>query len=490
MQRPFSSAHRVQVVLPSHATAAGPTAGELDAFRQLVARERGELEVELGARVELVDHPDTGEPRFLIGPAHSNPAMADQPQVGEATLWFDPDSQLLVADAKDLAGVSECLHLLRTFVQQSPQRMTPHDCQTVQEAANRVEEEVRLTYPAFELRSLDWQELTARYRPRVAASLDPVAELQRWVAELHDSHTWVHSWPRPGALPYVVRVDQRGAHFMDVPTGTPAWEAGVRWGDQLVGVDAADAFSRTGAPRHLRPLLAGRRLLQAPSGRRRTFTVQRSDATTTEFSDTASQQPWGKPLAWWRTSEGLGYLRVRSFQDGMSDRVDVALADLAAAESLIVDLRGNLGGSLVEALAFRDRFLTQPLAMGTVRYSTGEGELSAPFPITAEASDRRRWSRRVRFLTDPLTCSASEDALLGLQGLAHVQVMGLPSGGGSGRPRSIRLLPGTRLSVSTALTYDRTGHCIEGAGIPVDVSVNWYAQPPLDQVPAEAIRAW
>ncbi|HEV2121610.1 MAG TPA: S41 family peptidase [Chloroflexota bacterium] len=237
-------------------------------------------------------------------------------------------------------------------------------------------------------------------------------------------------------------------------------------------------------------MLAGRRLLQAPPGRRRTFTVQRRDATTTQFSDTASQQPWATPEAWRRTAEGHGYLRVRSFQDGMSHRVDVAFADLAATESLIVDLRGNLGGSLVEALAFRDRFLRQPLPMGTVRYSTGEGGLSAPFPITAEPSERRRWTRRVRFLTDPLTCSASEDALLGLQGLAHVQVMGLPSGGGSGRPRSIRLLPGTRLSVSTALTYDRTGHCIEGAGIPVDVAVNWYGQPPLDQVPAEATRAW
>ena len=50
-------------------------------------------------------------------------------------------------------------------------------------------------------------------------------------------------------------------------------------------------------------------------------------------------------------------------------------------------------------------------------------------------------------------------------------VVGRPSGGGSGRPRSLPLLPGMRLMVSTALTYDRTGHCVEGAGIPVDVPV-------------------
>ena len=74
-------------------------------------------------------------------------------------------------------------------------------------------------------------------------------------------------------------------------------------------------------------------------------------------------------------------------------------------------------------------------------------------------------------LTDELTFSSSEDFLLGLQGLEHVTVVGSPSGGGSGRPRSLHLLPGWRLTVSTALTYDRTGRCVEGAGIPVDLDV-------------------
>ena len=33
------------------------------------------------------------------------------------------------------------------------------------------------------------------------------------------------------------------------------------------------------------------------------------------------------------------------------------------------------------------------------------------------------------------------------------------------------LLPGWTLMVSTALTFDRNGRCIEGSGIPVDVHV-------------------
>ena len=48
-------------------------------------------------------------------------------------------------------------------------------------------------------------------------------------------------------------------------------------------------------------------------------------------------------------------------------------------------------------------------------------------------------------------------------------VVGERTGGGSGRPRALRPLPGWTLTVSTALTFDRAGRCVAGSGIPVDV---------------------
>ena len=123
----------------------------------------------------------------------------------------------------------------------------------------------------------------------------------------------------------------------------------------------------------------------------------------------------------------------------------------------------------------RDRFLRERTPLGSIRYSVGGGELSEPFALVAEPADTgKRWPGRLVVLTDPLTFSSSEDFLLGLQGLEHVTVVGRPTGGGSGRPRSLRLLPGMSLMISTALTFDRNGRCIEGAGIPVDVEA-WVA---------------
>jgi carboxyl-terminal processing protease len=154
----------------------------------------------------------------------------------------------------------------------------------------------------------------------------------------------------------------------------------------------------------------------------------------------------------------------------VEEAVDEAFAELARCEPLVLDLRGNPGGNLVLACRTRARFLREPTTLGSIRYSVGGGRLSEPFALTAEpASPERRWPGRLVVLTDPLTFSASEDFLLGLQGLEHVTVVGEPSGGGSGRARALRLLPGWTLTVSTALTYDREGRCVEGSGIPVDL---------------------
>ena len=101
-----------------------------------------------------------------------------------------------------------------------------------------------------------------------------------------------------------------------------------------------------------------------------------------------------------------------------------------------------------------------------------DGSMSEKESIMAKpAAIEKRWRKPVRFLTDPLTYSASEDMLLGLQGQENIEIVGEPSGGGSGRVRLIRLIPGWILTISTAITSDIYGNCIEGRGIPVDTLV-------------------
>jgi len=471
----------------------------------LLRRERAELELELGAPVRFVDcDPGTG-PRWLIGPAACNPALARDSRPGhyreqgdgQIGLWLDRGRQALVADAPDLDGIRETFSLLRTLRMTGAETVTASDCATLGEAIARVMSEVGYTYPSFRLRRLDWDAIRARHADRVRVAADPLVAMQEWLAELHDGHTWVRTRPASVPLPYQVWVDPTSATatMTRVPPGTAAWDAGARPGDTLTGVDAAGWWARTAAPAHMRPLLAGYRLLSGPVGVAREFMTQAPNGQVHTWTDAPTLDPPYPLVSWKRLPSGSGYLRIEAWRAdlGVDAAIDAAFDEFAGSDRLIVDLRGNVGGNTTLALSFRDRFLRGGATLGSVRFSDGTGGLTAPAPIVGElAPARRRWRGAVRFLTDPLTYSASEDALLGLQGLPHVRVVGEPSGGGSGRPRAVRLLPNLMLGVSTALTYDRQGRCVEGAGIPVDrpVTPDRFSPDAPDIVLLAADRDW
>lgn len=496
-RRPFAGAEHAIIVLPHVVDSLSEEeAGALSGLVALVRQEPKEFEVELGAPVRFaLSDPGRG-PRFLIGPMLCNPDISRYVHEGkrDAGLWFDRRQQVLVADAPNLEGIYDALNLMRTMAMTGRDSIVSSECLNLDEAISRIVDEVGWTYPAFKLRGLDWHAICARHIERVKLAADPLAVMQEWIAELQDGHTWVREklfMP----LTHSLWVTPDKAIFERIHKGTAAWEAGVRAGDELIGEDTAGWWRRANAPPHARPLVAGRRLLSGAPDAVRSFVTRSPSGEQRKWSEA----PTGKlpfPLvSWSRLPTGTGYVRVEAWRadGGIDDAIDAAFSDFSGLDRLIVDLRGNTGGNLLLAQSFRDRFLRERTLLGTLSISTGTGELSEPEPIIGEPSvTHRRWNGAVRFLTDPLTFSASEDTLLGLQGLPHVRIVGEPSGGGSGRQRTLPLVPGQILMVSTALTYDRNGHCVEGAGIPVDIPVtpNRFVPDADDLVLRAADRSW
>lgn len=471
----FASAEKVVVIPPTRLYPGGPVRRDLEDLASLLARERYELEVELGAPVVIDTARRRNRAMFVIGPRRANPVF-DELWPGEVslpTLTLDRSRQILMADAPDLEGVVEALSGLRTMTSSGVNHLEITDCVSRDEMIERVIREVEVTYPGFGLRGLDWAEICARHADSVRTAARPLAALQRWLAELADLHTGAYPYPPHGQLPYKARIDSGVARIMDVPEWSRGWDVGVRPGDIIEEPRADDAWQRTGGPRHSRPLLAGRRLLSGPVGELLQLKVRRHTGDTVELEEHPSYWPWPSPVEGWRLGSGTAYLRLRGFPTGVNARVDHALAEFAGADRLIVDLRGNAGGALVEALDFRDRFLDRPRQLGWIRFSTPTGGLSPPAAIEGRpALATRRWPGPVRFLSDSLTASASEDCLLGMRTLPNARVVGSATSGGSGRPRTTRLLPGMRLAVSTALTYDLGGDCVEGQGIQPDVPIH------------------
>ncbi|MFE3453735.1 S41 family peptidase [Nonomuraea sp. NPDC059194] len=472
MAFPDFGVETIPVVLP----VADPT---LSGDSALLRAEKAEWEAVFRASVEFREPGPVGGPRWelVVEPDHDGPAVLD----------WDPRERVLTSRAADADGVMRSLQLVHTMARTRSLREVDVPCGSVQEAVDRTVAEVGATFPGFELRGLDWPELCREYA--VVEAPDPLAAAQRWLARLQDAHTKIDSAVRPIPLPYVVSVRDGEARFVRVPEGTPAHEAGVRPGRRISAINGAsgpeltrlidDCHARTAAPRHMRSLLAGRRLLAVHEA-----TSMAVDGA--EWIEDGQSDPV-ELIEWRRLGSDTGYVRLKIWQGEVAQGFDAALSELSGCDRLVLDLRGNVGGSLMLATAARDRFLRETTHLGWSRFSDGVGGLGPRVAVHGEPSSERRWAGRLVVLTDALTYSASEDFLLGLQGLEHVTVIGSPSGGGSGRARSLRLLPDWVLTVSTALTYDRTGHCVENNGIPVDVPVR--SDGPAHTPDDPAIRA-
>ncbi len=135
--------------------------------------------------------------------------------------------------------------------------------------------------------------------------------------------------------------------------GAPAYKAGLQAGDRIVKIDGVSAVG-------IRKTDEVKRRLKGPKGSRVIVQVQRAelaDPLTIEIIRDKIEVP-SVPYAFKLTSD-VGYVKIDRFSSRTSRELRVALKGLvdAGAEKLILDLRGNSGGYLEQAVAVADQFL-------------------------------------------------------------------------------------------------------------------------------------
>ncbi len=136
--------------------------------------------------------------------------------------------------------------------------------------------------------------------------------------------------------------------------GSPAARAGIAAGDAIVSV-AGVPVSRRG-PEKSRDAILGRdgtdvRLrVRAPSGALRTVTVTRGDVTVPMVEARMVSGPGGAKV---------GYIELARFESGAGERVRYEAGRLLrqGAQAIVLDLRGDPGGLLDEAVAVAGAFL-------------------------------------------------------------------------------------------------------------------------------------
>jgi len=147
-------------------------------------------------------------------------------------------------------------------------------------------------------------------------------------------------------------VDQRGGWPVVIAPieGSPAWDAGLEPGDIITEVDGHVTFG-------LSPGEMGTRL-RGPSGTKVKLTVVRDrDERSLELQRrrvTVKNVPYS-----FMAAPGVGYVRLAQFSQGAGADMAAAVDSLRArgAKSLLLDLRGNPGGTVDEAVAIAGLFL-------------------------------------------------------------------------------------------------------------------------------------
>ena len=133
--------------------------------------------------------------------------------------------------------------------------------------------------------------------------------------------------------------------------GAPAFRAGIHPGDVISGIDGHSTAGMSSDD------VANQ--LKGPRGTSVTVTVTRVGASAPlSFQLTRDEIPNASVDLSYEIRPGIGYIHIRQFQETTGREFDDALSAFGPnLKGLVLDLRGNPGGVLVEAVAVCDRLL-------------------------------------------------------------------------------------------------------------------------------------
>jgi C-terminal processing protease CtpA/Prc len=342
--------------------------------------------------------------------------------------------------------------------------------------------------------------------PPQASQAEFFAILREFTAAMQDGHAWLSpgpttKWTLPG-------------RFRDTDEGVVVaeWASdGCRVGDRLLAIDGqpveeclreqmrrTSASTETARRSHAVAWLARRatptrvRLeLESPLGER-TEVICHPLPTSTD--DT------GKPISYRVLADGTGYLRIPSFQQdykiaarlgldaGLQKHFALgreALAALHHCPALVIDLRGNPGGSdrlgqfLAGALLPEGSIYYELETHPSPELSKLEGfellqNARSPVLIRREPLSPEPYFGRLALLCDEETFSEADCFLSAIVcNRPEAVVVGRPNGAGAGAPRGVVKLQHSQLTLTCCVmrVWTARGELLEGNSVPLDCEI-------------------
>ncbi len=230
--------------------------------------------------------------------------------------------------------------------------------------------------------------------------------------------------------------------------GFPADKAGLKAGDEIIKVDnavVADFKEDAG------------NLLQGTAGTSVSVTYVRQGKTETVSIQREAVEIHAVPH-YSMIDDKTGYVVLRKFNEKASTETINAVRALKSqgAKQLILDLRGNLGGLLNEAVNVTNIFVPQNQLVVTTKskvekynktYYTQKAPIDTEIPVVV--------------LIDGQSASASEIVAGALQDLDRAVIVGARSFGKGLVQRPKPLVYGTQIKITISRYYTPSGRCIQ-----------------------------
>lgn len=230
--------------------------------------------------------------------------------------------------------------------------------------------------------------------------------------------------------------------------GGPAERVGVMPNDRIVRIDTLSSvgMGRADVPKYLRGKTGTKVEIDV---------VRHGTPEQLHFVIVRDKIPLNTVDASYKVADDIGYIKVNRFGRTTMDEFTEAYRKMGKPEGLILDLRGNGGGLLEQAIEMAGFFLPR----GAVIVSTeGRAVPASSFRAQTNGEDLRG---RLVVLIDESSASASEIVAGAVQDWDRGVVVGRPSFGKGLVQRQIGLPDGSAVRITVARYHTPSGRVIQ-----------------------------
>jgi len=242
---------------------------------------------------------------------------------------------------------------------------------------------------------------------------------------------------------------------------TPAFRAGIKTGDQIIKIKDEPTKSMT--------LMDAVKRMRGTPGTKITITVLRKGISEPKVFTVIRDIIKIRSVKHDILEDDFGYIRITQFQENTVQDFKKALSSVEAGETalkgLVLDLRGNPGGLLDQAVKISDEFLDA----GLIVYTEGRIE-SQKMQFHAKKNETRH-EYPIVVLVNAGSASASEIVAGALQDHGKAVIVGTQTFGKGTVQTIFPLDDGSGLRITTAKYYTPSHRSIQEKGITPDIIV-------------------